>query len=148
MLRLAHEFLREARVDLVRAATDGSDLPPRIRVVHDRPGHASPEFRTLAVPIPESTGGASPSVLSTTIAQYARRNPPACLMLVLDVIGTGEDGNPQPLLIAEARDRSGNRLFIIQPFLIRDGRVAWEEPIEGGWRDPGDEEMIIDAAFG
>jgi hypothetical protein len=148
MLRLAHEFLREARVDLVRAATDGSDLPPRIRIVHDRPGHASPEFRTLAVPIPDSAGGASPSVLSTTIAQYARRNPPACLMLVLDVIGTGEDGNPQSLLIAEARDRSGNRLFIVQPFLISDGRVSWEEPIEGGWRDPGEEEMIIDAAFG
>jgi hypothetical protein len=148
MLRLAHEFLREARVDLVRAATDGSDLPPRIRIVHDRPGHASPEFRTLAVPIPENAGGASPSVLSSTIAQYARRHPPACLMLVLDVVSSGENGASQSILIAEARDRAGHRLFIVQPFAIEDGRVSWEEPIEGGWRDPGDDEMIIDAAFG
>jgi hypothetical protein len=147
MLRLAHEFLREARVDLVRAATDGSDLPPRIRIVHDRPGHASPEFRTLAVPIPDDAAGASPSVLSSTIAQYARRHPPSCLMLVLDVVGTGDDGTPQPLLIAEARDRLGHRLFIVQPFKIDDGRVSWGEPMEGGWRDPGDDEMIIDAAF-
>ncbi len=144
---MAHEFIREARVDLARAAREDSDLPPRIRVVHDRPGHASPEYRTLAVPVPEGAGGASPGVLSGAIAHYARRNPPSCLMLVLDVVAAGANGSPQSLLIAEARDRLGTRLFIMQPFRIVEGRVFWDEPLEGGWRDPGADEMIIDAAF-
>jgi hypothetical protein len=147
ILRMAHEFVREARVDLARAVREDSDLPPRIRIVHDRPGHTSPEYRTLAVPIPAGAGGASPSVLSGAIARYVRRNPPSCLMLVLDVIAPDERGGQQPLLIAEARDTLGNRLFIVQPFRVTDGRITWDEPLEGGWRDPGPEEMIIDAAF-
>jgi hypothetical protein len=50
--------------------------------------------------------------------------------------------------VGEARDRSGNRLFLVQPFGVSDGRLTWFDPLDGGWRDPGDEEMIIDAAFG
>jgi hypothetical protein len=147
LLRLAHDFLQETRTDLARAAAEGADLPPRIRTVHDRPGHSSPEFRTLAVPIPAYAEGASPSVLSSAIANYARKRPPSCLLLTLDVVGTDDDGQPQSILIAEARDRLGTRFFMLQPFLVTDGRVSWQEPVEGGWRDPGDEEMILDAAF-
>lgn len=147
-LRLAHEFLEEIRRDIARATTEGADLPPRIRTVHERPGHASPEFRTLAVPIPDSAAGASPTVLSSAIARFAAKRPPHCLLLALDVVGAGDDGTPQPLLIAEARDRVGTRLFFVQPFTARDSKVVWSDPLEGGWRDPGDEEMILDAAFG
>jgi hypothetical protein len=147
-LRLAHDFLTETRRDIARATAEGADLPPRIRAVHDRPGHASPEFRTLAVPIPESAEGASPTVLSSAIARFAERHPPQCLLLTLDAIGVGDGGAPQSILIAEARDRAGTRLFLVQPFDVDDGRITWHEPLEGGWRDPGDEEMILDAAFG
>jgi len=146
-LRLAHDFLQESRTDLERAMAEGSDLPPRIRIVNERRGHASPEYRTLAVPIPEGAEGGSPTVLSSAIAGYARTRAPQCLLLVLDVVGTSDTGQPQPMLIAEARDRSGNRFYLVQPFSVRGGRVKWEEPIEGGWRDPGEEEMILDAAF-
>ena len=147
ILRLATEFAEEMRADLAKAVADGTDLPPRIRSVHDRPGHASPEYRTLAVPIPSYAEGASPTVLSSAIARYAARRPPTCLLLTLDVVGTSDDGGPQPLFIVEARDGSGNRLFLAQPFGIVDQRIEWLDPIEGGWRDPGDDEMIIDAAF-
>jgi hypothetical protein len=146
-LRLAHDFLQEARQDLERAFADGSDLPPRIRTVHDRPGHTSPEYRTLAVPIPEGAEGSSPDVLSSAIARFAARRPPHCLLLALDVVGTGDNGKPQSLLIAEARDRGGTRFFMIQPFQVEDGRVEWLEPINGGWQDPREQEMILDAAF-
>lgn len=146
-LRLAHEFVREVRLDLEKAAVAGEDLPPRIRTVHDRPGHASPEFRTLAVPIPPAAEGASPEVLSGAIARFATRRPPQCLLLVLDVVGTDESGRPQSLFVAEARDRNGTRFFLIQPFEISDRKVVWQEPLNGGWQEPGDEEMILDAAF-
>ncbi|HUE96580.1 MAG TPA: hypothetical protein VMN39_07960 [Longimicrobiaceae bacterium] len=146
-LRLAHEFLREVRSDLERATAEGTDLPPRIRTVHDRPGHASPEYRTLAVPLPEGAAGGSPEVLSTAIAGYARRSLPQCILLALDVLGGGDGGESQPLLIAEARDRNGTRLYMIQPFDIIDGSIVWKEPIEGGWQEPGEQEMILDSAF-
>ncbi len=146
-LRLAHDFLEETRRDLENAARQVSDLPPRIRIVHERSGHASPEFRTLAVPIPEGAEGGSPVVLSTAIANYAAGKNASCLLLTLDVLGSGEDGEVQPLLIAEARDREGTRLFMMQPFDISGGRIRWHEPVDGGWRDPGDEEMILDRAF-
>jgi hypothetical protein len=148
LIRLATDFADEMRADLGKAVADGTDLPPRIRSVHDRAGHASPEYRTLAVPIPSYAEGASPTVLSSAIAHYAARRPPTCLLLTLDVIGTSDDGAPQPLFIVEARDSSGNRLFLAQPFDVVDGRIEWREPVEGGLRDPGDDEMIIDAAFG
>lgn len=70
------------------------------------------------------------------------------MMLVLDVVAEDDDGKPRPLLVGEARDRSGTRLFLVQPFGVSDGRLTWFDPLDGGWRDPGDEEMIIDAAFG
>jgi hypothetical protein len=146
-LRLAHDFLQESRNDLERAIAEDTDLPPRIRMVHERTGHASPEYRTLAVPIPEGAEGASPTVLSRSIASFAKARDPHCLLLVLDVVGSDDDGNPQPILIAEARDKFGNRLFLAQPFTVKERRVSWLEPMEGGWRDPGDEEMILDAAF-
>lgn len=146
-LRLAHDFVSEARRDMERAAAEGADLPPRIRTVHDRSGHASPEFRTLAVPIPESAAGASPGIISDAIARFAARRPPQCLLLVLDVVGTDENGDPQSLLIAEARDSHGTRFFLMQPFEVNSGRITWREPVNGGWQEPGDEEMILDAAF-
>ncbi|MBD0320162.1 MAG: hypothetical protein ICV87_07510, partial [Gemmatimonadetes bacterium] len=50
-------------------------------------------------------------------------------------------------LIAEARDRAGTRMFWVQPFAAKGTSVVWGEPLDGGWRDPGDEEMILDASF-
>lgn len=147
-LRLAHAFVEETRRDLERAVREASDIPPRIRTMHERPGHSSPEFRTLAVPIPDGAEGASPDVLSSSIASYARRRRPECIFLTLDVTGSAEDGSPQPLLIAEARDREGTRMYLMQPFRIEQRRIEWDEPLNGGWLDPGDEEMILDAAFG
>lgn len=147
-LELGEAFLVEARRDLERAAAQGSDVPPRIRSVHERPGHATVEYRTLAVPIPPRGEGASPAVLSRVIAQYAATRDPSCILLALDVLGQDAAGEPQPILIAEARDRSGTRLFYMQPFRQTGQRIVWEEPTSGGWSDPGDEEMILDAAFG
>jgi hypothetical protein len=63
------------------------------------------------------------------------------------VVGTSDRGEPQAIFIAEARDRAGTRLFLAQPFDVAEGRIHWHPPIDGGWRDPGDDEMIIDAAF-
>ncbi|MEX2569853.1 MAG: hypothetical protein WD737_01010 [Gemmatimonadota bacterium] len=146
-LRLAHDFLEETRAELERTAAEGTDLPPRIRMVSERRGHASPEYRTLAVPIPAGAEGGSPSVLSGAIAAYARNRRPHCLLLTLDVVGTSEGDAPQSVLIAEARDRMGTRFFMIQPFEVVRGRLNWLEPLEGGWQDPGDQEMILDAAF-
>lgn len=147
-LRIAHDFVEETRQDLQRAIGNDADIPPRIRTANLRQGHASPEYRTLAVPIPQGAEGASPEVLSSSIANYARRRMPNCIVLALDVVGEGADGEPQPILIAEARDRSGTRMYMIQPFTVTNKRISWGEPLEGGWQDPGDEEMILDAAFG
>ena len=127
---------------------ENADIPPRIRTVHDRPGHASPEYRTLAVPIPDGAAGGSPEVLSRSIASYARNRRPMCIILTLDVLGQDEDGSEQSLLIAEARDRYGTRMYMVQPFTVVDRRIRWQEPVSGGWQDPGEEEMILDAAFG
>ncbi len=144
---MASAFLTEMRRDLERATMEGSDLPPRIRSVHERAGHATPEYRTLAVPVPDDLGGKSPTELSEAIAQYAGSKRPDCLFLVLDALMENQQGEPQPILIAEARDRLGTRLFFMQPYRRVDQRVEWDEPVEGGWRDPGREEMILDAAF-
>lgn len=148
VLEWAHGFVEEVRRDLEKAAAEGADLPPRLRAVNLRPGQAAPEMRTLGVPIPEGAEGNSPAVLSGLIARYAASRPAACLLLALDVLSADEDGSQHPLLIAEARDRSGVRFFLMQPFRVREGRVTWEEPLGGGWQDPGGEEMILDAAFG
>lgn len=147
-LRFAHDFVEETRQDLQRAVGSNADIPPRIRTANIRPGHASPEYRTLAVPIPQGAEGASPEVLSSSIANYARRRMPNCIVLTLDVVGEGAGGEPQSILIAEARDKSGTRMYMVQPFTVSNRRITWGEPMDGGWRDPGDEEMILDAAFG
>ncbi|CAN5730378.1 hypothetical protein BH23GEM8_BH23GEM8_07890 [soil metagenome] len=140
-------FLVEARRDLERAAAQGGDVPPRIRIIHERPGHATAEYRTLAVPIPPGAEGASPAVLSRVIASYAASKEPHALLLALDVLGQDEEGKPRSLLICEARDNAGTRLFLMQPFRQDGARVVWEEPETNGFGDPGDEEMILDAAF-
>ena len=147
ILELADTFLAEVRRDLERATREGNDLPPRLRSVHERAGHATPEYRTMAVPVPEGAEGASPEVLSGSIARFARMKRPNSLLLALDALVPDEEGGNRPLLIAEARDRQGTRLFLVQPFRAGPGGVRWEEPLEGGWRDPGEEEMILDAAF-
>lgn len=147
-LEWAHAFLEEVRREIAAAAQQGNDVPPRLRSVHERSGHATPEYRTLAIPVPDDAGGASPEVLSGLIARFARAKPATCLILVFDAVMQGADGDPQSVLIAELRDRSGARFFLVQPFARSpDGVVSWDEPIEGGWREPGDEEMILDAAF-
>lgn len=147
VLQWARLFVEEVRAEIEHAARSGTDVPPRLRSVHERPGHATPEYRTLAIPI-DAAVGASPEVLSGTIARFARAKPATCLILVLDAVIQLGTGDPRPVLIAEVRDRDGSRLFLMQPF-ERDsgGNVRWDDPLEGGWREPGAEEMILDAAF-
>jgi hypothetical protein len=147
-LGMATRFLDEVREEVARAASDGADTPPRVRSVHERPGHATPEFRTLTIPIPTGVGAVSPEILSTTIARYAVGKKPDALLLVLEAEMEREDGRTGPVLIAEGRDRAGTRLFWMQGYRVQAGRVTWEDPLGGGWRDPGEEEMILDAAFG
>lgn len=142
---LACAFVEEIRHDLTVAA-QRYDLPPRIRTMHTRPGHATPEYRTLAVPSPPP--GADPtSFLSLAIAHYARAKAPCSIVLAFDALVPGDGGEPCPALMAEARDCWGTRLYLSQPFAFDGARVVWGEPAGGGWRDPGDEEMILDAAF-
>lgn len=145
-LGMATKFLDEIRDEIGRAAREGADIEPRVRSVNERAGHATPEFRTLAIPIPDEIGTLPPDALSGTIARFAERRRPDCLMLAMEA-QMDDAGVPRTLLIAEARDRSGTRMYWMQPFRA-DGRdVEWEEPLEGGWRDPGEAEMILDAAF-
>lgn len=147
VLEWAHVFVEEVRRDLERASAEGADLPPRLRMVNIRPGQTAPELRTLAIPVPPGGEGSSPEILSSLIARYAADKPASCLLLALDVLSAAEDGSQRPLLIAEARERGGTRLFMMQPFAVQQGKVRWEEPLGGGWQDPGGEEMILDAAF-
>ena len=147
VLELAHVFIEEVRRDLEKASAEGTDLPPRLRIVHLRAGQAAPELRTLAIPLPSGGEGGSPAILSSLIARYMDGKPASCLLLALDVLSADDDGSERPLLIAEARAEKGTRLFMMQPFRVHDGRVAWEEPVGGGWQDPGGEEMILDASF-
>lgn len=147
-LELADAFLAEVRRDLERATAAGCDLPPRLRSVHVRAGHATPEYRTLAIPADPATGGGSPEVLSALISRYAVMHPSCCLMLAMDGLTRSEPGGEErPVLIAEARDSAGTRVFWMQPFRVAAGRIAWEEPSGGGWQDPDDQELILDGAF-
>jgi hypothetical protein len=141
-LGFATRFLDEVRDDIGQAALGGTDTPPRIRSVHEAPGHATPEFRTLNIPMPDGIGGASPEILSGAIARFAADKKPDRLLLALEAQMEGAS-----VLIAEARDRAGTRMFWVQPFAVHGTRVLWSEPLDGGWRDPGDEEMILDASF-
>jgi hypothetical protein len=146
-LEMAQAFLAEVRRDLARATAAGCDLPPRLRSVHLRAGHATPEYRTLAIPTTPGADGPSPEILSGMIARYAAIRPPCCMILTLDGLSEGSDGAPRPILIAEARDAIGTRVFWMQGFRTVDGKVEWEPPMGGGWQDPGDQELILDLAF-
>ena len=146
-VEMAHAFLAEVRRDLERATAAGCDLPPRLRSVHVRAGHATPEYRTLAIPADAGSGGASPEVLSEMIARYAALRPPSCMILALDGLSQADDGSSCPILIAEARDAVGTRLFWMQPFRATGGKIEWDTPVGGGWQDPGDQELILDGAF-
>ena len=145
-LGMATRFLDEVRTDIQRAAQEGGDIPPRIRSVHEKPGHATPEFRTVGIPVPDGMAGASPDVLSDAIATYARQRRPDCMLLAMEAeMEVG--GSARLLLIAEARDRTGTRMYWMQPYRPGGAAVDWDEPLDGGWRDPGEQEMILDAAF-
>jgi hypothetical protein len=146
-LSLATRFLEEVRDDIGRASREGEDIAPRIRSVHERPGHATPEFRTVAIPLHADLQSLPPEILSGTIAAYARRLQPDCMLLAMEAEARSDDGAPSALLIAEARDRTGTRMYWMQPFEAEEGSVAWGEPLGGGWRDPAEAEMILDAAF-
>ena len=141
-LGFATRFLNEVRDDIGQAALGGSDTPPRIRSVHEAAGHATPEFRTLNIPMPDGIGGASPESLSGAIARFAAAKKPDRLLLALEAQMDGSS-----VLIAEARDRAGTRMFWVQPFAVQGTRVVWGDPLDGGWRDPGEEEMILDESF-
>lgn len=146
VLHFAARFLEDMREDVARAAAEGSDAPPRVRSVHEVPGHATPDFRTIAIPVPHDAPF-SPELLSATIARYAQQKRPDCLLLALEAEMAREDGVTGPVLIAEARDRVGTRLFWMQPYELDGRRIKWGEPRNGGWIDPGEEEMILDASF-
>jgi hypothetical protein len=141
-LHHATRFVEEMRSDLARAAREGADLPPRIRSVHEMPGHTTPEFRTLNIPIPTGVGELPIDILSGAIARYAECKRPDRLLLAMEAEMDGH-----PVLIAEARDRAASRLYWVQPFRRVDGEITWGEPLHGGWRDPAEEEMILDASF-
>lgn len=147
-LGAATRFLEEMRAEIERTTKEGGGgVPPRLRCIHERVGHATPEYRTLAIPVPDGVAGASPEILSGAIARFAAEKGPDCLILALDLVFDAGSGTPGPVLVAEARDGSGTRLFWMQPYRAGAGGITWEEPLEGGWRDPGEEEMILDAAF-
>jgi len=138
----ADRFLDEVRRDLERFVRRGEDTPPRLRSVHERQGHASPEYRNKAIPMPDEGVASFPDYLSEVIASFAREKRPDRLLLV--VVGEQEDG---PVLIAEARDGRGTRRFWMQPYRVERDGVVWPDPLSDGWEDPGEEEMILDRAF-
>lgn len=146
-LALGTTFLGEIRYDLEKTAKQAGGCPPRLRAVHERAGHATPEYRTFALPLPEGSSASSPELLSNLIVQYSRSKGPCCLMLGLDLLTHSDDGQPQPLLVVEARDCNGNRLFWMQPYQVEQAALAWGDPQGGGWQDPGEEEMILDGAY-
>jgi hypothetical protein len=146
-LGMATRFLDEVRGDIGRAALEGADIPPRPRSVHEKPGHATPEFRTVAIPVPDGLGSVPPEILSGTIAKYAQTRKPDCLMLAMEAEMDADGEGSRTVLIAEARDRTGTRMYWMQPYSPAGSRVDWDEPLTGGWCDPGEAEMILDAAF-
>lgn len=146
-LGMATRFLDEIRTDIGRAALEGADIPPRLRSVHEKQGHATPEFRTVAIPIPDGVAGAPPEILSGTIARYAKVKKPDCLLLAMEAELDADGKGSRTVLIAEARDRTGTRMYWMQPYSPAGTHVDWEEPLAGGWSDPGEAEMILDAAF-
>lgn len=138
-LAFAGRFLEEFREDAARAALRGEDIAPRLRSVHEHPGHTTPEFRTIAIPIPPGCGALSPDVLSGAAERYAALKHPDVLLLAFEAEMDGRS-----VVIAEARDREGTRRFLVQPYTVADTRVVWDET---SWADPGEQEMLLDAAF-
>jgi len=143
----ADRFLEEMRADIQRAISAGNDTLPRLRCIHERAGHATPEFRTLVIPPPPGAGALSPDALSRAICFFAMKRSPDRLLLAMDAVQQDEEGGEAPVLIAEARDTTGTRLFWMQTYRTVEGTVLWDGPVHGGWVNPGDEEMILDAAF-
>lgn len=140
-LRMAASFLDEIRTEVERAAREANDLVPRLRLVHERRGQATPELRTLALP-PLRGNRSFVETISSAVAAYAARRKPDRLMLALEVYRSPSE----PALVIEAVDRAGTRLFWMQCYQVEDGRVRWQTSDEG-WSDPGAEEMILDAAI-
>lgn len=146
-LEIAAAFLEETRRDLERATAHGCDMLPRLRTVHFREGHATPEYRTLAIPNVPGTAGASPEILGALIARFALIHPPTVMALAFDCVSRSSTGASGPVLIAEVRDIGGTRAFWLQPFTVDQSKIIWGECAAGGWQDPGEEEMILDKAF-
>jgi hypothetical protein len=142
--RWAQAFIDEVRHDLEQAAKLGVDLPPRVRAVFERAGHATPEYRTFAIP---AFADLSPDTLSVLISRFTRERQPIALLLAVDASTSAADGAVASVLITEARDAACTRLFRMQAYRTAGARVVWDEPTHGGWHDPGEEEMILDAAF-
>lgn len=146
-LQLAAAFLHEVRRDVEHAAASSSTLAPRLRSVHERAGHTTPEYRTMAIPVPEAVVGRSPELLSQAIARFAEEKRPVCLLLALDLLMDTAAGPPQSALIFEARDAADTRRYLVQTYEVDRGKVKWDMPRSAAWLDPGDQEMILDAAF-
>lgn len=148
-MEFATRFLDEMREAVATAVARGAEVPPRFRSVHETLGHATPEYRTVAIPIPPELGAVSPQILSTTIAHFAADKHPDALALAFPAVCTGDDGKQQPVLISELRDAHGFRRYRICRYAVRRGRVVWQDRAEDAsrWLDPGEEEMVLDAAF-
>lgn len=146
-LEMASRFLDDMRHEIERAVAEGNTTGPRLRSVHEKAGHATPEYRNIGIPVPEEVAGAPPEILSRTIARYIATKAPQRLLLAIDATLDHGDGAPHPVLIAEARDIAGTRLFWMQPYHVDCQTVQWDEPLAGGWQDPGEEELILDEGF-
>lgn len=145
-LRLAAAFLDETRRQLERAVAAGVTMPPVLRSVHEKAAHATPEFRTVAIPVPPGCAGLGPGVLSGLIAHFAAEKEPVCLLLALDTAREGEGAGS--LFVVEARDLAGTRRVWMQPYRVQGAEVRWAEPVASGWAEPDEEEaMVLDEAF-
>lgn len=146
LLNVATRFLDEVRDDMAEAARCQCDLPPRLRSVHEQQGHATPEYRTVGIPVPPEMGTVSPEVLGCAVSHFAAAKHPDALVLAFAAVMEGADGASTPVLILEARDHGDTRMYRICPYRSADGVLCWSDD-DGGWLDPKGEEMIIDAAF-
>jgi hypothetical protein len=147
-LRWAQVFLDEIKCTIERACYSEQDVMlPRMRAVHERRGHATPEFRTAVIPVAGEAAGQFPELLGRTLAQYARTRPPVALLLAIGLVGIGRNGQPTNLLILEAHDGKGTRRCWKQGYATGSRTVSWDAPELEGWFEPGEDEMILDIAF-